>query len=372
MMRVPFLDIPGQDAELRSEILSQIARVCEGSRFVLGPDVEAFERAFATYCGVIHCVGLNSGTSALHLALRCLEIGPGDEVITVPMTFVATAWAIQYVGATPVFVDIDPVRRTMDPNLLRRAITSRTRAILPVHIYGQPADMAPILTIASQAGISVVEDASQAHGARYQCRHVGAWGHIGCFSFYPGKNLGAYGEAGALVTNDPQVADRARMLRNHAQRKIHEHECLGYNYRMDALQAVVLLAKLRMLESWNTQRRKHAEAYRAALADQEIVQLPSRFLDSESAGHLFVVELDHRDDLARSLLEAGIQTGLHYPVAVHRQKAFAYLKLNEGTLPHAERLARRCLSLPMFPHLRDEQIDYVCTTLKGILLREFE
>ena len=370
MMRVPFLDIPGQDAELRPEILRQIARVCEGGRFVLGPDVEAFEQAFAAYCGVTHCVALNSGTSALHLGLRCLDIGPGDEVITVPMTFVATAWAIQYVGATPVFVDIDPIRRTMDPNLIRKAITSRTRAILPVHLYGQPADVAPILAIASQHGIPVVEDAAQAHGAIYQGNRAGALGQIGCFSFYPVKNLGAYGEAGALVTNDSQVAERARMLRNHGQRQTHHlHELLGYNYRMDVLQAVVLLTKLRMLETWNTQRRQHAEIYRAGLASQGMVDLPSRFGDSESSYHLFVIETDNRDQLARLLTEAGIQTGLHYPVAVHRQRAFAHLKLNEGSFPHAERLARRCLSLPMFPHLTEEQIGYVCTNLQAAMTR---
>ncbi len=362
-MLVPFLDIPGQDAELRSEILSEVARVCEVGRFVLGPDVEAFERRFGAYCQASHCIGLNSGTSALHLALRCLEIGPGDEVITVPMTFVATVWAIQYVGATPVFVDIDPIRRTIDPDLIRGAITSRTRAILPVHLYGQPADMTPIMAIAAQFGISVVEDASQAHGALYEGRRAGTLGHIGCFSFYPGKNLGAYGEAGALVTNDSKVAERARMLRNHAQRQAHQHESLGYNYRMDALQAVVLLSKLRMLETWNTRRREHAETYRNRLGGQRTLDLPRRFADSVSACHLFVVEMDERDRVARGLMEAHIRTGLHYPIPVHRQKAFAHLKLNEGVFPHAERLARRCLSLPMFPHLSEQQIEYVCTTL---------
>ena len=366
-MQVPFLDLKAQYSQIGPEVLAALAEVCQSCRFALGPKVEAFEAAFAEYCGAEHCVGVNSGTSALHLAMRCLNVGAGDEVITVPMTFVATTWAVSYVGATPVFVDIDPVWRTMDPSLLDSAITSRTKAILPVHLYGQPADMGAILEVAEAHGLPVVEDAAQAHGARWNGRRVGTFGRIAAFSFYPGKNLGAYGEAGALVTNDAEIAATARALRDHAQRRRYHHDTLGYNYRMDGFQGAVLGIKLRHLDEWNAARRRNAEAYRQRLADLDGVTAPREPAGCEGVYHLFVIEADGRDDIAQKLNEAGIATGLHYPVPVHLQPAYAHLGLAEGSFPVAERLARRCLSLPMYPELTAEQIQYVAETLRAAL-----
>jgi dTDP-4-amino-4,6-dideoxygalactose transaminase len=332
MTAVPFVDLPAQYASLREEILIGFDAICSTGRFVLGPAVESFERDFASFCEVRHCVGVNSGTSALHLALQVLGLGPGDEVITVPMTFVATVWAISYVGAAPVLVDIEPKTRTLDPERLRQAITPRTRAIVPVHLYGQPADMEPILEIANEFGIPVIEDACQAHGAHYQGRRAGGLGRIGCFSFYPGKNLGAYGEAGALVTNDPSLADQARMLRDHAQRERYRHETVGYNYRMDALQAVVLNARLPRLDTWNAQRQRHALCYYERLQDVPGLALPAVDPNRDSVHHLFVIELDDRDRVAGFLRARGIQTGLHYPVPVHLQPAYRSLGLGPGAL----------------------------------------
>jgi dTDP-4-amino-4,6-dideoxygalactose transaminase len=366
-MNVPFLDAVGQDIALRGQILERFSDICVSGRFALGPAVEEFERAFAAYCEAAECVCVNSGTSALHLALRCLDVGPGDEVITTPLTFVATAWAITYVGAKPVFVDVDPRTRTLDPALLDAAITSRTRAILPVHLYGQPADLDPILAIAHCHRIPVVEDACQAHGAHYGRQRVGALGAAGCFSFYPGKNLGAYGEGGALVTNDRDLAAQARVLRDHGQRQRYHHETVGYNYRMDALQGAVLSVKLPHLDGWNRSRRGHAAHYRELLSGTNRLVLPELAGDREHVFHLFVVEVDQRDQIARELNQAGIQTGLHYPVPVHLQPAYQNLRLSRGSFPQAERIARRCLSLPLFPHLTDQQVRYVCDCLLAAL-----
>lgn len=344
-----------------------LRQVCENCTFTLGPTVKAFEERFARYCAAAHCVAVNSGTSALHLALRCLDIGPGDEVITVPMTFVATAWAINYVGATPVFVDIDPATRTMDAARLAAAITERTRAILPVHLYGQPADMDRILRIAEQHGLPVVEDAAQAHGARCRERRVGGLGRVGCFSFYPGKNLGAYGEGGALVTNDPALADKAGALRDHGQRQKHRHETIGYNYRMSGFQGAVLGIKLKYLDQWNANRRAHAAQYVERLAGMPQMGLPLIDDELESVFHLFVVEVNERERVAAQLKSAGVDTALHYPVPVHLQPAYRHLGLQAGSFPVSERLAQRCLSLPMFPELTEEQIDYVCAQLRDAL-----
>ena len=367
MMSVPFLDLTTQFAGLRDDLLARLAAVCETGRFILGPEVEEFERAFAAYCEAEYCVGLNSGTSALHLALRCLGIGPGDEVITTPMTFVATAWAISYVGAKPVFVDIDPATRTLAPELLPAALTRRTRAILPVHLHGQPADLDPIRRFASENSLHVVEDCAQAHGARYRGRRVGGLGEIGCFSFYPGKNLGAYGEAGGLVTNDAAIADQARTLRDHAQRERYRHEGIGYNYRMDALQGAVLGVKLPHLDEWNERRRRHALHYYQRLQAVPDIGLPVVRTDRESVHHLFVIEVEERDGLARRLAAHGVQTGLHYPIPVHLQPAYRDLGLGEGSFPVAERFARRCLSLPMFPGLTTDRIDYVCDLIEALV-----
>lgn len=362
MTDVPFLDLNAQFRKIEAEVLLALRRVCESSRFVLGPVVEAFEKDFADYCNARYCVGLNSGSSALHLALLCLNVGPGDEVITVPMTFVATVWAISYVGAKPVFVDIDAVRRTLDPAHLEAAITPRTKAILPVHLYGLPADMDAICTIAKRHGIPVVEDAAQAHGARYRGRRVGNIGKIGCFSFYPGKNLGAYGEAGAIVTNDEEIAARARLLRDHGQSRRHYHDEVGYNYRMDGFQGAVLRVKLKYLDEWNGARAAHARRYHELLAGLP-ARLPRQPVDAESVWHLYVIEVADRDRVRQKLAEAGIQTGLHYPVPVHLQKAYAHLGLMRGAFPVSEALSERCLSLPIYPELTDEQISEVAQAL---------
>ena len=366
-MQIPFLDLQAQYAQIEPEILPALQEVCQTCRFALGPKVEAFEKAFAEYCQARHCVAVNSGTSALHVAMRCLDVGPGDEVITVPMTFVATTWAVSYVGATRVFVDIDPATRTMDPTRLEAAITPRTKAILPVHLYGQPADMGPIRDSAAAHGIPVVEDCAQAHGARYHGQRVGALGRIGCFSFYPGKNLGAYGEGGALVTDDEEIAQAARMLRDHGQQERYRHETIGYNYRMDGFQGAVLGVKLPYLAEWTAARRRHARSYRTHLAGLDAVTVPAEPDGCEGVYHLFVIEVDNRDAVAATLKEAGVASGLHYPIPVHLQPAYRNLGLAEGSFPVAEELARRCLSLPMFAELREEQVAYTARALRDAL-----
>jgi dTDP-4-amino-4,6-dideoxygalactose transaminase len=307
-------------------------------------------------------VSLNSGTSALHLALRCLDVGPGDEVITVAMTFIATAWAISYVGAKPIFVDIDPARRTMCPSKLEAAITPRTKAIIPVHLYGMPADMDCIKAIADRHGLSVIEDAAQAHGARYRGKPVGQLGQLACFSFYPSKNLGAYGEGGALVTNDARVAQRARSLRDHAQSQKYLHDEIGYNYRMDSFQAAVLAIKLKRLHAWNRARAERA-AYYTELLKGSPYKLPAHVSDSECVWHCYVIEAPERDRVRARLNDAGIETGVHYPVPVHLQKAYAHLGYKPGDLPVTERLCQHCLSLPIYPELSKEKIFTVASTL---------
>ena len=364
--RIPLLDLRAQYRAIRDEAIAAFDAIGESTAYAQGPATKAFEEEFAAWCGVKECVSVNTGTSALHLALHCLDVGPGDEVITVPMTFIATAWAVYYAGATPVFVDIDPVRRTMDPALLEKAITPRTKAIIPVHLYGQMADMQPILDIAAKHGIPVIEDAAQAHGATYHGRKAGGFGVMACFSFYPGKNLGALGEGGALVTSDRHLATRARQLRNHAQSERYFHDELGYNYRMDSLQAAMLSLKLRHLDDWNLARSFHAARYRELLADLPIT-LPAKLEDSQSVHHCFVIESDRRDELREALGKAQIDTGLHYPVPLHLQQACRALGCKKGDFPHSERLSQRCLSLPMFAELTEQQIVRVSNALHAAL-----
>lgn len=361
--KIPYLDLHSQYNSIRNEVLEALETVCESTRFAQGPMTAEFEKAFADYCGVKHCVTVNSGTSALHLAMRCLEIGPGDEVITVPMTFIATTWAISYVGARPVFVDIDPERRTIDPGKLEAAISPRTKAILPVHLYGQPADMEPILRIADGRGIPVIEDAAQAHGARYEGRRVGQFGRMSCFSFYPGKNLGAYGEGGALVTNEDDLAARARSLRDHGQTQRYYHDEIAYNYRMDSLQAAVLNIKLMRLDEWNDARSRQAGEYSELLSGLPI-GLPKRFEDSDSVWHCYVIESEQRDELRSRLIEAGVETGIHYPIPIHLQRAYASLGHRPGDFPVSEELSRRCLSLPIYPELTNAQIHAAASALR--------
>jgi dTDP-4-amino-4,6-dideoxygalactose transaminase len=346
-------------------VLSALEEICESTGFVQGLATSDFEAKFAAYCGVNHCVSLNSGTSALHLALRSLDVGPGDEVVTVSMTFIATAWAISYVGATPVFVDIDPVRRTLNPDNLEAAITSRTKAIIPVHLYGMPAEMDRIMAIAERHGVPVIEDAAQAHGAKYRDRRVGQFGKIACFSFYPTKNLGAYGEGGALVTNDDSIAHRARSLRDHAQSQKYLHDEVGYNYRMDSFQAAVLSIKLKHLDEWNTARVDCARQYTELLKDSSY-KLPAHLSDSESVWHCYVIETAERDRIRCGLQDVGIQSAVHYPVPVHLQKAYAYLDYRSGDLPITEALCERCLALPIYPELSKEKISRVASVLRDL------
>jgi dTDP-4-amino-4,6-dideoxygalactose transaminase len=367
---VPVLDLKAQYAGLREEMALAVREVLDSTTYVLGPKVAAFEEAFAAYLGVKHCVGVNSGTSALHLALLGAGVGQGDEVITVPMTFIASSWAISYAGATPVFADVDPQTYTLDPAEVEKRITPRTKAILPVHLYGQPADLEPLLEIGKRHGIPVIEDAAQAHGARYQGRKAGTLGVSGCFSFYPGKNLGAYGEAGAVVTNDDGVAARLRALRDHAQEKRYHHNEIGFNYRMDALQGAVLGVKLKHLEAWTNARRALATGYQDLLAGLPL-QLPVEAPNRWHVWHLYVVLHPERDRLQPALQARGVQTGLHYPIPLHLQKAYQHLGYREGDFPVAERIGRQCLTLPLFPEMTAVQQERVAEQL-GECLREME
>jgi dTDP-4-amino-4,6-dideoxygalactose transaminase len=366
MTRVPFLDLKAQYRAIRAEVLPALEAVCESTGFAQGPATKKFEEEFAAYCGVKHCVTLNSGTSALHVAMLCLGIGPGDEVILPSMTFIATAWGVSYVGAKPVFVEIDPARRTLDPAQLEAAITKRTKAIIPVDLYGMPADYDAILAIADKHGIPVVEDAAQSQGARYKGNRCGSFGALACTSFYPGKNLGAYGEGGALLTNHDEYAAHARRLRDHGQSQRYHHDEVGFNYRMDGFQGAVLSIKLKRLDDWNAARARHAKRYSELLADLPVT-LPTFFADSESVWHLYVIECDDRDRVREKLAAAGVDTGLHYPVPVHLQKAYAGLGYRPGSLPVTERFARRCLSLPMFAELTDDQLQAVATALRAAI-----
>lgn len=356
--RIPFVDLSRQYTAIQAEVLPAIQRVIEQNAFVSGPAVEAFEADFAEYCGVRHCIGVNSGTSALHLALLACGIGAGDEVITVPMTFVATTWAISYVGARPVFVDVSPETCNMDVRQVERAITSRTRALLPVHLYGQMADMTPLVELCERYGLALIEDAAQAHGASYHGQRAGSVGRVGCFSFYPGKNLGGYGEGGAVTTNDDAIAERVRSLRDHAQSVRYRHEELGFNYRMDGIQGAVLRVKLAHLDGWNLARRQAAAQYQTLLKHLPLT-LPVEADNYYHVWHLYVVRHPQRDQLRQALHEAGVDTGLHYPIPVHLQPAYAHLGHRPGDFPVAEQVARECLSLPIYAELSAAQQTHI-------------
>jgi dTDP-4-amino-4,6-dideoxygalactose transaminase len=359
---IPFVDLKSQYHSVKQEVDAAVARVLESGQFVLGPEVAAFEEEFAAYCHARHGVAVNSGTSALHLALLAAGIGPGDEVITVSFTFVATVAAINYAGAKPVFVDIDPESYTIDVTQIERAITERTRAIIPVHLYGQVADMDSIMEIARARNLIVIEDAAQAHGAEYKGRRAGSMGHMGCFSFYPGKNLGAYGEGGMVVTSKPEYARAIGMLRDWGQERKYQHTLKGYNYRMEAMQAAILRAKLGHLEQWTECRRANAARYDKLLADSE-VQTPVALSHNRHVYHIYAVRAAERDALQQTLQEQGIQTGIHYPIPVHLQKAYADPECRTGDLPCSELAASEVLSLPMYAELSDAQIDAVCAAL---------
>jgi dTDP-4-amino-4,6-dideoxygalactose transaminase len=366
MIKVPHFDLKAQYAELREEILAALDCVCGDASFILGEEVEQFEKEFAAFCEAKHCVALNSGTSALHLALLAVGVQPGDEVITTPNTFIATAEAITYTGARPVFVDIDPATANLDPKLIEPAITPRTKAILPVHLYGRPADLDDILAIARPRRLAVIEDACQAHGARYRGRRVGAFGDAGTFSFYPPKNLGAYGEGGALVTNDERIAGFARTARNHGQSGRYAHDFVGYNYRMDGFQGAVLRVKLKHFREWMAKRLALVQAYQSSLARAHLEMLRDDPRD-ECAYYQFVVYLDQRDSVRAQLEARGIETAVHYPRPLHLQPAYASLGYPNGTFPHAERACQRVLSLPLYPELTHEQAEYVAGSLAEII-----
>lgn len=360
---IPLVDLRAQYESIRPAIDIAMQRVIDASSFIMGPDVGNFEAAFADECGVAHCIGVSSGTTALTLALRTLGVGPGDEVVTVAHTFIATAEAICAVGAQPVFVDIDPHTYTLDPAQLSAVIRPATRAVIPVHLYGQPADMTQINEIAATHGLAVVEDAAQAHAATWQGRKAGALGQLACFSFYPGKNLGAFGDAGAVTTNDPALAEQVRLLRNHGRRAKYVHEQIGYGERMDTLQAAILGAKLPHLGRWTAARRRLAARYSVLLTGCDVT-LPAVAPGAEPAWHLYVICTPRRDELLDQFKRHGVEAGIHYPLPLHLQPAFAHLGLQPGALPVTEAVAATCLSLPLYPEMSDAQQDRIVDLIR--------
>jgi dTDP-4-amino-4,6-dideoxygalactose transaminase len=362
---IPYLDLKKQYESIRPEIQVAINEVLDNQQYILGRAVFDFEKAFALYCGVSEGVALNTGTSALHLALLAADIGPGDEVITTAATFVATVAAIRYAGARPVLVDINPETYTIDVERIEAAITSRTRAIIPVHLYGQMADMDPITEIARRRGLIVIEDACQAHGAEYRGRRAGSIGDMGCFSFYPGKNLGAYGEGGAVVTNNSEYARKIRMLRDWGAEVRYHHVLKGYNYRMDGIQGAVLGVKLRYLEDWTEKRRAHASLYTRILAESEVA-CPFVREDGRHVFHIYGIRVADRAIMQNELTTRGIQTGIHYPIPVHLLAAHADLGYTLGDFPETEALASEELSLPLFAELTEEQIIEVCAAVTAL------
>jgi len=367
---VPLLDLQAQYASIREDVIAAVTRVCDSQRFIMGPEVELLEHELATTLGVRHAIGVSSGTDALVAALMALGVGPGDEVITVPYSFFATAGSIARVGARPVFVDIDPATFNMDPARVKAAVTSRTKALMPVHLFGLVAEMEPILEIAADEGIAVIEDAAQAIGATRHGKMAGALGTIGCFSFFPSKNLGAFGDAGLITVQDDALARRVRLLRNHGAEPKYFHELVGGNFRLDALQAAVLRVKAPHLAAWTAGRRRNAERYRelfnaAGLAKRVVLPV-------EPPGHMhiynqFVIRVPQRDQVKQQLKEAGVETEIYYPVPLHLQKCFASLGYQNGAFPHTESAALGSLALPIFSELTEEQLTYVVDTLAGIL-----
>ena len=368
-MRVPFLDLRAAHAELREEIDDAVLRVTNGGWYLLGEELTAFESEFAAFTGARHCIGVGNGLDALHLSLRALGVGPGDEVIVPSHTFIATWLAVSQVGATPVPVEPDPGTYILDPERVADAIGPRTRALLPVHLYGQPADMDALREVADRHGLLVLEDAAQAHGARWAGRTIGTHGHAAAWSFYPGKNLGAYGDGGAITTSDDALAERLRALRNYGSRTKYVHEVQGINSRLDDLQAAILRVKLRHLGAWNERRRRAAQRYLEAFADLPIT-LPVEAPDAESVWHLFVIRSLDRDRLLRELRADGVETLIHYPIPPHRQGAYQGTPLAHSSLPIAERLAGEVLSLPIGPHLTDEQQDQAIGAVRARAVSE--
>lgn len=363
-MDVPFLNLKIQYKQIENEVLPMLTEAMSNAAFIGGPQVAGLEKEFAEFCESKFCVAVNSGTDAIRFALIAAGIGQGDEVITVPNTFIATTEAISQAGAKPVFVDILPDTYNMDPGLIEAKINKKTKAILPVHLYGQPADMDAILQIAKKHNLIVIEDACQAHGALYKGKKAGSIGLAGCFSFYPGKNLGAFGEGGAIVTQDEKLAKYMSMLRDHGQEQKYYHAIEGYNGRLDAIQAGVLRLKLKRLAAWNNARRKNVAIYNELLSKIKGVTTPVEAKGVESVYHIYLILVDDRDGLQKHLTGKGIGTGLHYPVPLHLQKAYSNMGFKEGDFPVSEKVAKRLLSLPMFAELTKEQIEYVCESIK--------
>jgi dTDP-4-amino-4,6-dideoxygalactose transaminase len=364
---IPFVDLKSQYASIKPEVNAAIQGVLDSCQFTLGSEVAAFEQEFATYSGAKYGIGVNSGTSALHLALLAAGVGPGDEVITVPHTFVATVSAIHYTGARPVFVDIDPKSFTLDPTKLEAAITPKTKAVIPVHLYGQPADMDPIVAIAKRRGILVIEDACQAHGAEYKGRRVGSLGDMACFSFYPGKNLGAYGEGGIVVTDNPDYTRTIKMLRDWGAEKKYHHVLKGYNYRLEGIQGAILRVKLRHLDAWTKGRQAAASRYDQGLKAAGVA-VPEVMPHAKHVYHIYAVRTPSRQQWMDALQAQGIQTGIHYPTPVHLLPAFADLGYKSGQFPHSERAAAEVMSLPMFAELTPEQTAEVCRAVGQLVV----
>jgi dTDP-4-amino-4,6-dideoxygalactose transaminase len=360
---IPLVDLKAQYQQIKAEIDSAISRVVGSSQFILGEEVESFESEFASYCQTEHAVGVNSGTSALHLAMLAAGVKSGDEVITVSYSFIATAAAIRYLGAKPVFVDIDPQTCTLDVAQLERAITSRTKIVMPVHLYGNCADMDPICDVARRHNLIIIEDAAQAHGAQYRGRRAGSIGDMACFSFYPSKNLGAFGEGGAIVTRHADLAEQMRILRDHGQTQRYRHDLPGYNYRMEALQGAVLRVKLHHLDDWNDARRKHAMAYRQLLREAE-VGLLTETANSRCVYHVFPIFTPQRDALQQHLESADVTTGIHYPIPIHLQTAYRDLGYRSGDFPRTEKASRETLSLPIYPELTSDKVGYIANSVR--------
>lgn len=360
---IPFLDLKSQYQNIKNEIDAAVLKTLGDAQYVLGPSVESFEKNFAAYCGTDYALGVASGAAALHLALLAAGVKPGDEVITVSSTFVATAATILYCGATPILIDIDPITWNMDPKKLAAAITPKTKVILPVHLHGRVADMDPILTIAKANNLIVIEDAAQAHGATYKNKRAGTLGDLACFSFYPGKNLGAYGEAGAVVTNNKNYVEKIRQLRDWGQSQKYHHIMQGFNYRMDGIQGAILDVKLKYLNQWTERRQSRAALYNQFLDELKITR-PATLQDYEHVYHVYAILLNHRDRVKDALQEQQIATNIHYPIPVHLQEGYRTVCKIAGDLKFSEKFARETLSLPMFPELKDEQVNKVCEALK--------
>lgn len=365
-MIIPLVDLKLQYKEIKREIDSTITEVIGSSQFILGEKVHEFEKEFASICGVRYAVGLDSGMSALELGMRALGIGPGDEVITPANSFIASASSISFTGATPVFIDCDEGSYNIDVNKIEKKITKKTKAIMPVHLFGLPANMNEILKIAKKYKLKIIEDACQAHGAKYRGKSTGSFGDFAAFSFYPGKNLGAYGDAGALVTNNKKTFQTVSMMRNYGQKRKYHHKFLAWNRRMDTIQAAILLVKLRHLKKWNTKRQKIADLYRKHLSGVNI-KLPQKPIDRTHVYHQFVIRVNNRNKVQKELTNRGVSTGIHYPIPIHLQEAYSSLGHKKGDFPTSEKLAGEILSLPMYPELSEKQIVFIAKSIKEIV-----